>query len=224
MSDRKEDFQTDFELPASNPTSSWDIQRAYDTRDLLVNLVSTKQVVTKNHWWKGRTGLCLKEKCPACEAHTEIRIQGYCLAVEVKDGRRLILEYTLEPAIALDNHWKRYGTLRGLGIILFRKPRRYNGKVHLKIRGTMSNQDHHPMEEDMWPTICHILGLQPNAPKQPEPFIASEDVNLPVEPTFESRIAGRRLTVPEPLPGQMSLLSGIGALPEMQNQNGHKQD
>jgi len=221
MSNRKEEFDTNFDLPNKAIVRGWDIQRAYERRELLVHVVSQHQFLVKTHWLLGRHYLHRCKECAGCAKGIEMRVAGYLLAEEVVNRRRVIVEYTENPAIIVRDHERKYGGMRGVCLVLYRKPQRPNGKVFLEVRGKMRDAADLTMDEDMWPIVCHIYGLTIDGAQPGAAFIPDDDKPASIAEETLWSIQNRRLTVPEPLPGQMSLLSGIGGLPGEANFNDH---
>lgn len=83
------------------------------------------------HYWAGRTRLCLKSCCQACENGQAPRWRGY-VAVFCGQTRKFgLLELTPACVPTIERYLESYGTLRGAVFTLSRKGRKDNGEIEL---------------------------------------------------------------------------------------------
>lgn len=151
----------------------WSIRRASHEKALLMVSISHDIFGIRTHYYRGRTGPCLKTGCPACERHMLSRWNGYLLAVDAKDASRILFEFTPPAAVQLDQAFKEFGSLRGLSIIAARTAKRANAKVVLTIKGINSQAHKLPADSEIWPILSHIWGLNEDAPIEEQEILPS---------------------------------------------------
>lgn len=145
-------------------TFVWSIKRASHEKPTLIVLLSRDIFGIRTHFFRGRTGPCLRADCEACAAKMLSRWTGYVAALENKNGAQILFEFTPPAAVILDKAFREYTSLRGLNVIATRGSKRANGKVQVEVRGLNPGAHKLPAEPDVWEVLSHLWGLREEAP------------------------------------------------------------
>jgi len=156
----------------------WTIRRAQPGGALLLHCISRDIFGVRTHYYRGRTGPCLRTGCEACSRQQLSRWNGYLLCRDTKDGANIVFEFTPPAAMQLDEFFRQYGSLRGLRLIANRTANRANAKVTIACKGTMENPASLPSELQVWPILSHIWGLNREAPVEYSEFSAENLAEL----------------------------------------------
>lgn len=152
-------------LPSVDSTNSgWDIIRALPDGKLSLVSVARDFFGIRTHFWKNRTGPCLRSGCDACAHHHLSRWHGYLECVRAPEGTQVIFEFPPPAAMQLDAAVKEYGGLRGLQIVVTRATKKPNGKVTLQFKGLSPGAHKLPKELPIWPILSRIWGMSEDAP------------------------------------------------------------
>ena len=97
------------------------------------------------HFWQGRTRICDGQGCEACEANRAARWYGYIGIMHETSKEVAILELTAGTIGAIEEHIKRYGSLRGARISVKRGSQKINSKIIATIEQTTIQSNELPL-------------------------------------------------------------------------------
>ena len=137
----------------------WVIKRAGTDSSLKLIILSSDVLGIRVHFFRGRTGPCVKVGCEACRLKQLSRWKGYLLAFEPATSQQLIFEFTPPGSVVLETAKEKYGTMRGLQIIANRASKKPNAKVQLAVLGCTTLGPSACPDYAIWPILARIWGL-----------------------------------------------------------------
>lgn len=122
-------------------------------------LLSSRHVGAMTHYWGGRTVLCWKDECEACQAGNAPRWYGYGLLWSPKGQQIVIVEWTDKAHDNIDKYLTEHGTLRRAELHLERLGDRANGRLYSRIIEGPFAQAVLPAEVPLRPMLYQIWGI-----------------------------------------------------------------
>lgn len=144
----------------------WIIRRAPAEGTMKLVLLSREILGLQTHFYLGRTGPCLRDKCDACRRNHLARWKGYLLAKDVSTMSQIVFEFTPPGVKSLVDAQKTYGTMRGLQIIVSRIGKKANSRVNIFVKGWTHIDERDMTDYNVWPILSMIWGLDMHAPKK----------------------------------------------------------
>jgi hypothetical protein len=185
MSSNLNDYVQPEKLASDDGTLGWRIKRAPCKGAMSLLIYSHKILKLRTHWWKGRTGPCIKEGCEACLVNTEARPKGYVLALDVKLKEQILFEFTPVVEHVFEKAFKDYKTLRGLQIHALREGEKANSRVAVRVVGHISLPSDACPDYAIWPILVNMWHLKPRSKpilgRAENPLGYDDGIELPPE-------------------------------------------
>lgn len=137
----------------------WTIHRVGIDRPSRMVILSNDIFGIRTHYFRGRTGPCLREGCDACNHKQLSRWKGYLLAKDRDSKQQIVFEFTPPGAAVLDHARLEAGTLRGLILVASRAAKKPNAKVILTMAGVAVVGPNECPDYSIWPILARIWGL-----------------------------------------------------------------
>lgn len=172
--------------------NQWKILRAEARGTPRVLCLSEDTIGAYVHYWKGRTSLCLKDCCEACDLGQAPRWRGYVACVVANVGTKRLLELTPPCVPVIERLLKERGTLRGVVLQIKRKGGKPNGELELVASEEPSRVGDLPSCPDV---SQHLLRIW-KATHAPLPSERASDASAATQRGFGEELLQRRSLIP----------------------------
>lgn len=97
-------------------------------------ILSDDTIGAYTHYWRGRTQICTRPECDACNADRRPRWYGYLGVWNPESRARAIFEVTPSCMESIDYYFTKFGSLRGAEIKLCRASPKINARVIAELK------------------------------------------------------------------------------------------
>jgi hypothetical protein len=168
MSPSSDGFVTGEQSPEFRGGSVWKLERC-GARDVLKMIVlSEKTLMVATHFVGRSSKPCRAVDCEGCKRRLETRWNGYLAIILLPNKVKCLVEYTegSQPPLLEAQH--RFGSIRGVQLVMSRPRKRDNAPMLLQVSGRLENTFELPDQPDVFSEMCRVWRI-------------NDDVVVPVE-------------------------------------------
>jgi hypothetical protein len=134
----------------------WKLERCPGKGTFKFLVLSSKPLMVGTHFVSRSGKPCRAVDCPHCANHVEQRWNGYLAIAMLPNKVKCLVEYTEGSQAPLIEAFERFGTIRGLQVIMSRPRGRFNSPMLLQCPGRQENTFDLPEEPDVFAEMCRI--------------------------------------------------------------------
>jgi hypothetical protein len=170
------------DFPTENQTRHPIVRALGGGKKLIVIALTDRPLLYPTHWVRSRTTACLDpEPCEGCDADVETRYKLYLGIYFPTDALIGVLEITDHGGHPINEYWKKYGSVRGKKITIWRSGKKENSPVNSTVTQSLFDPTALPPSPDIreW---CNRLWY--SNPKKPRPEAHTSSPALPGQQTL----------------------------------------
>lgn len=141
---------------AEGTLPNYSILRTPTTMRLTMHVLSDKYEGVRLHYWRGRSLPCNTDACEACEHGQIPRWKGYILAKAIRTEKIVIFEFTERCWEAMNEAYRKWGSLRGAVIHAERLGRKNNSPMQLTVDDARTDESLLPPPVDLRSMLTRI--------------------------------------------------------------------